>query len=383
MNLRLLAALLPGAIVMVPCLLGQAPAQQAPQQTQQQRPAPLNPNQPGGQQQPGQQGPSVQPGAPQAGGSVARNTAATSQRGPYILNVGDQLVIQVAEMEEIQQRPYRVDPEGNLILPVIGKLAVRGLTLEQFETLLLQTLKQYVREPQISVNLVELARGPQRVTAEEAPPIFMVGAFKVPGVLPLTPRMNLSEALTRAGGIDPSAARRIRVTRRVAEGTLPLKGTTTDASGRLVVAEITLGQAGEVLDPDEDIDIKPYDVLQANKLEAVYVLGDLGRVGPVPVPERGTLSLTQVLALSGGLGPTAKASKATILRAVGSSARRAEIPVDIKQVLAGRANDFPLLPNDVLVVPGSPVRNFLSPDRIITAGITVGLNALIFRALRR
>lgn len=383
MNLRLLAALLPGAIVGVPCLLGQAPAQQAPQQTQQQRPAPLNPNQPGGQQQPGQQGPSVQPGAPQAGGSVARNTAATSQRGPYILNVGDQLVIQVAEMEEIQQRPYRVDPEGNLILPVIGKLAVRGLTLEQFETLLLQTLKQYVREPQISVNLVELARGPQRVTAEEAPPIFMVGAFKVPGVLPLTPRMNLSEALTRAGGIDPSAARRIRVTRRVAEGTLPLKGTTTDASGRLVVAEITLGQAGEVLDPDEDIDIKPYDVLQANKLEAVYVLGDLGRVGPVPVPERGTLSLTQVLALSGGLGPTAKASKATILRAVGSSARRAEIPVDIKQVLAGRANDFPLLPNDVLVVPGSPVRNFLSPDRIITAGITVGLNALIFRALRR
>lgn len=286
-------------------------------------------------------------------------------------------------MEEIQQRPYRVDPEGNLILPVIGKLAVRGLTLEQFETLLLQTLKQYVREPQISVNLVELARGPQRVTAEEAPPIFMVGAFKVPGVLPLTPRMNLSEALTRAGGIDPSAARRIRVTRRVAEGTLPLKGTTTDASGRLVVAEITLGQAGEVLDPDEDIDIKPYDVLQANKLEAVYVLGDLGRVGPVPVPERGTLSLTQVLALSGGLGPTAKASKATILRAVGSSARRAEIPVDIKQVLAGRANDFPLLPNDVLVVPGSPIRNFLSPDRIINTGVTVGLNALIFRALRR
>lgn len=326
----------------------------------------------------------MQPGAPQVGGAIARNTAIPAQRGPYVLNVGDQLVIQVAEMEEIQQRPYRIDPEGNLVLPVIGKLAVRGLTLEQFETLLLQTLKQYVREPQISVNLVELAQGQQqRISAEEAPPVFMVGAFKVPGVLPLTPRMNLSEALTRAGGLDPSAARRIRITRRVAEGTLTLKGAASDPTGRLVSAEITLGLAGEVLDPDEDIDIKPYDVLQANRLESVYVIGDLGRVGPVALPERGTLSLIQVLALSGGLSPTAKASKATILRAVGSSARRAEIPVDIKQVLAGRANDFPLLPNDVLVVPGSPIRNFLSPDRIISTGVSVGLNALIFRALRR
>lgn len=326
----------------------------------------------------------MQPGAPQTGGGVARNTAAPVQRGPYTLNVGDQLVVQVADLEEIQQKPYRIDPEGNLTLPVVGKLAVRGLTLEQFETLLLQALKQYVREPQISVNLVELARGQQqRVSMDDAPPVFMVGGFKVPGVLPLTPRMNVSEALTRAGGLDPSSARRIRITRRVAEGTLPLKGANTDASGRVVSAEITLGLAGEVLDPDQDIDIKPYDVLQATKLEAVYVLGDMGRVGPVPVPERGTLSLTQVLALSGGLGPTARASRATILRAIGTSARRAEIPVDIKQVLAGRANDFPLLPNDVLVVPGSRLSNFLTPDRILGTAVTVGLNALIFRAIRR
>ncbi len=382
MNQRLFVLLLSGIL---PCLRGQAPPQQG---TPQQRQAPVNPNQPAGQQQPGQQqpgqAPAVQAGAPQSGGAVARNTAASpAQRGPYLLGPGDQLVIQVADMEEIQARPYRIDPEGNLLLPVVGKLAAAGLTLEQFEALLMQTLKQYIRDPQMSVNLVEMARGQQRMSTEEAPPIFIVGAFRVAGVLPLGPRMTLSEALTRAGGLDPSAARRIRFSRRVAEGTLPLKGATTDASGRIVSAEITLGQAGEVLDPGDDIDMLPYDVLQANRLEAVYVIGDFGRVGPVPLPERGTLSLIQVLALSGGLAPTAKASKATILRAVGSSSRRAEIPIDIKQILAGRANDFPLLPNDVLVVPGSTFRGFLTADRLLGTAVSVGLNALIFRALQR
>lgn len=380
MNHRLFVLLLSG---MLPCLRGQAPAQQA---APQQRQAPVNPNQPAGQQQPAQ-APAVQAGAPQAGaaqagGSVTRNTtAAAARRGQYVLSPGDQLVIQVAEMEEIKPQPYRVDPDGNLILPVVGKLVVAGLTMEQFEALLLQTLKQYIREPQMSVNLVEMARG-QQLPNEAAPPVFLVGAFRVPGVLPLTPNMTLAEVLVRAGGIDPSAARRIRITRRVAEGTLPLKGATNDASGRLMTAEVTLGHTGEVLDPADDIDMMPYDVLQANKLEAVYVIGDLGRIGPLPVPERGTLSLTQVLALSGGLAPTAKPSKATILRAVGNSARRAEIPIDIKQVLAGRANDFPLLPNDVLVVPGAS-RGLLTPDRLLSTGLGVGLNALIFRLLQR
>ena len=40
-------------------------------------------------------------------------------------------------------------------------------------------------------------------------------------------------------------------------------------------------------------------------------------------------------------------------RPILNTTRRAEIDIDVNDIYAGKANDFPLLPNDVLFVPRS------------------------------
>jgi hypothetical protein len=53
------------------------------------------------------------------------------------------------------------------------------------------------------------------------------------------------------------------------------------------------------------------------------------------------------------LSKQADPEKALVLRPILNTSRRAEIPVDLKKVLTGKASDFPLLPNDLLYVPRS------------------------------
>jgi hypothetical protein len=48
------------------------------------------------------------------------------------------------------------------------------------------------------------------------------------------------------------------------------------------------------------------------------------------------------------------------LRPIESTTRRAEIDLDVNEIYAGKANDFPLLPNDVLYVPRSYKRAALT-----------------------
>ena len=57
----------------------------------------------------------------------------------------------------------------------------------------------------------------------------------------------------------------------------------------------------------------------------------------------------------------ANRGKVRVLRPILGTSRRAEIDIDLNRVYAGKDNDFPLLPNDVLYVPRDSVRAFLVP----------------------
>ena len=52
----------------------------------------------------------------------------------YILGPGDQFVLHVADMDEISDKPLRVDPGGFVDLPLAGRMEVSGLSLEQLKS---------------------------------------------------------------------------------------------------------------------------------------------------------------------------------------------------------------------------------------------------------
>lgn len=267
-------------------------------------------------------------------------------RPVYLLSPGDQIVIRAQNVEEISEKPFRIDGEGFLNLPVVGRIRAAGLTVEQLEAALIDRLKLFVRTPQVVVSVVETAR-PQEV----ANPVYLVGAFKQPGVYPLGTRPEtLSEVLMRTGGLLPTAMRRVRVIRRAEQGRLDLKNVTEATDGKTTYGEVALTMTGELVDPADNIVMKPQDVIVAMKLEPVYVTGEVARSGAFPLEDREYLSATQILAMAGA-GPAADLERARVLRVVGDSSQRAEIAINIKDIFSGKANDFPLMANDVLYIP--------------------------------
>lgn len=296
--------------------------------------------------------------------------AAERLRPNYILGPGDQILIRAFEVEEISEKPFRIDGDGNLNLPLLGKIHAAGLSVEQLEADLQTRLKAMVRQPQVIVT----------VTQFRSEPVFFVGAFKAPGIYPLQGRRNLVDMLSAIGGMQPNASRRIKVTRRKEFGAIPLPSAVTSGDGVYTSVEISMGSLRENVNPAEDIVLQPFDVISVDRAEMIYIQGEVGRPGSLEVGERDYLSLIQALSLSGGLTRDADMKKARILRQVMNTSRRAEVPLDISKVMSGRDPDFPLLPNDVLYVP----RNS-SIKRNVARGLLIAMplaTTFIYVALR-
>lgn len=276
--------------------------------------------------------------APQA---PAADVSTGRLRPNYVLGPGDQIMIRAFEMEELSERPYLIDGDGNINLPQLGRLAVSGLTVERVEGLLVERMRTFVQRPQATVTIVQF----------RSEPVFFVGAFKAPGIYPLQGRRTLVEVLSTIGGLQPNASRRIKITRRKEMGPLPLPGAIESTDGKTTSAEISMGSLRENVNPAEDIVLQPFDVVSVERAEMVYVNGEIGKVGGFELGERESISVVQIISLAGGLSKDAMPAKARILRPVLNSSRRSEVPVDITRILAGKDNDFPLLPNDLLYIP--------------------------------
>ena len=87
------------------------------------------------------------------------------------------------------------------------------------------------------------------------------------------------------------------------------------------------------------------------------------------------------VSLAGGLGHTAKPEHARIFRPAPDGQKHEEIAVNIKQILAGKAEDIGLRPEDVLVVPTSSRKVFTTV--IISGALGAAVSSAIYAGVVR
>lgn len=295
--------------------------------------------------------------------------AGVDLRPNYLLGPNDQIMIRVPDVEEINEKPFRIDNEGQLNLPLVGRIRAAGLSVRELEAALTTRLREFVREPQVIITVVQF----------RAEPVFFVGAFRAPGIYPLQGRRTLVEMLTSIGGLQPNASRRIKVTRRLESGSIPLPNAVSDQEKKISTVEISMGSLRENVNPAEDIILQPFDVVSVERAELVYINGEVSRVGGIELGERDSISLTQALTMAGGFTRDSDRGKIRILRPVADTARRAEIEIDANSVFAGKENDFPLMPNDVLYVPRSRSRAIWTAVGLMSVG---SVPYILFNVLR-
>jgi polysaccharide biosynthesis/export protein len=270
-------------------------------------------------------------------------------RPNYVLGTNDQVLVRAPEAEEINEKPFRIDAEGNINMPLLGRVHAAGLTVQELEGDLVRRLREYIREPQVIITVVQF----------RSEPVFFVGAFRAPGIYPLQGRRTLVEMLTAIGGLQPNASRHIKLTRRAEYGPIPLPSALADPEKKISTIEISMGSLRENVNPAEDILLQPYDVISVERAELVYINGEVGKIGTFELGERDSVSIIQALTMAGGTTHDANRSKARILRPILNTNRRAVIEVDVKRIFEGKENDVPLLPNDLLYVPHSYKRQTL------------------------
>jgi polysaccharide export outer membrane protein len=266
-----------------------------------------------------------------------------SENAPYVLGPDDQIKIWALGMEEISDKPVRIDPAGNIDLAGVGQVHAGDLTVEQLRATLIERFSKLILHPQVSIEIVDFG----------SQPVSVMGAVNHPGIHQLHGRKTLVEVLSLADGLRPEAGPHVTISREIRYGPIPLFGSKLDSTGQFSVAVIDAKELLSGFRPAENILICPHDVITVSAPEVIYVIGEVKKPGEVPLRDRGSISVLQALASAQGYGATPAPQNSKIVRTVPGSQQRVDIPVDLTKIMAGKAEDIALRPNDILMIPVS------------------------------
>jgi polysaccharide export outer membrane protein len=134
------------------------------------------------------------------------NNSQSRQIKTYRLDIGDQISVSVTDFPEFNSAGP-VDPDGNFLVPILGRIPVLGLTLDEVQTKIrLELGRKYLREEPEVIAVLTAARPVQ---------LTILGEVQRPGFYTIAPNTSLAQVLLAAGGGTPRADLRSIVVRRV------------------------------------------------------------------------------------------------------------------------------------------------------------------------
>lgn len=264
----------------------------------------------------------------------------------YVLGPNDRITVRCLNAEEFPASAIRVDSDGQITLPFVGRVRLAGLTVSEAERQLTTQLSKFILHPDVALNVVE----------SHSQPVSVFGAVNNPGAYQLEGRKTLTEILSMAGGLRRDAGRTLRVTRRTEWGPLPLPSAARDASGNFTVAAVGIEELVRGTTPSANIEVRPYDVISVPAAELVYVVGQVRKPGGFTMTGRGDFTVLQAVSMAEGLERTASPKRTRILRKTDNSSR-VEIAINLDSIMSGRAPDVALRPDDVLFVPNNTAKS--------------------------
>jgi polysaccharide biosynthesis/export protein len=306
----------------------------------------------------------AQTGVPSLSGQSSSETSqpATSTASPqanqsmlypgedFQLGPGDLIVVRVF-MQADYQATVRLDLDGNVKLPFIGSVSLKGLTVREAQTLIADRLRtgEFYRNPEVMIQVMDTVNGTAIVTGE------------IHSTVPVATERSLKEVLLFAGGLPANASHTVKIVRRGPNGT-----------DQVLVVDLGTDLAASTA---ADVPIHPHDIIQITRASVVYVLGAFRNQGAVPLDQATPLTLLQLAALSGGVNFEGNNSGLRIIRTIGSD--RKVVEVNIKKIRDGKAPDPVLQANDIVFLPTDAMKATL---KSLGAGGVLGVISILIAA---
>ena len=278
-RLRALARVAVAIVVVAASVSAQARDTGPPRDVPQARPA--NPAQSanGAQTRDAAQARITPQGAPTPPTAAAAERASASTRDT--LGAGDSIRITVFQNPDLTTEA-RLSQGGAIVFPLIGEVALGGLTAAEAGSRIADQLKRgnFIVNPQVAVSIVQV-RSRQ---------VHVLGQLSRPGNYILEDSASrLTDVLTLAGGISATGSDTVTVL--------------TNRGGKIERHEIDVPAIFHGGDPSTNIQIENGDTIYVERAPVFYIYGEVQRAGAYRLEPN--MIVMQALSLGSGLTPRA------------------------------------------------------------------------------
>ena len=260
----------------------------------------------------------------------------------------------------------RVDRNGGVTLPMVGRLDVADKTLDEIATMIAEAYSpRYITEATVQAD----------VAMYQPTTVLVLGEVFEPGPVPLQRNQrSVLQAILRAGGPTQFASDQVVL---VSASDPQKKQAFRINSVEGLVEAAQLDRLGE------------QDIVWLGRRgnDFVYVNGLVGLSRPVPVPRGSSLTVLQALAASGGLRTDVTPREATLVRHT-SDGQDVHVKLDLDRIRNGSDANIQLAAGDILMVPDTletRVQDFINRNFFFRAGVsaTVSYNVSGIEFLNR
>jgi len=135
--------------------------------------------------------------------------AGTVETGDYILGGGDTIFVDVFQVPQYSGN-YQIPIDGSIFMPLIGRIPLRGLTMQQASDTISAAYGQFLRRPIITLRLVNSRPVNVFISGEINRPgsytaVITGGIGAAPGLVSGVQYPSLTQVIQQAGGISLTA----------------------------------------------------------------------------------------------------------------------------------------------------------------------------------
>lgn len=283
---------------------------------------------------------------------------------PYVLGIGDTIQLTAVNVPEFSGQ-QQVGTDGSILLPVVGRVGIAGMSVPEAETAIASRLSRELRRPRILITV--LKSRPLRVG--------IAGEIKQPGFYTLSAAdaiqsPSIAQAIQQAGGVTLSAnLQRIEIRRRDREkGVQKIVVNLSDIAQTGDLSQnLALRDGDSIFIPTADsIDLAAMGQLADSNLATtgqainVALVGEVSRPGAYKIEaskDGGSRpTLTQAIQQAGGITTDADLRQVQVRRLT-RSGKPQLITLNLWQLL--QEGD---LSQDLLLQPGDTIRLAKAPE---------------------
>lgn len=263
----------------------------------------------------------------------------------YRLGHGDRVLVNVFGEPDLDALNVQVAATGDVQLPILGRVHIAGLSLNEVQELLELEYSKHFIDPWVVVQL----------TASLSRPVYLLGAFNAAGVIQMERPTSVIQALSAGEGLMETAY--VRGARLIRDGQVAA----VDIHGLLNQGRM-----------DQNVWLEAEDTIYVPGMQdlRIYTLGAVSSPGAQPITN-GPLTLAQAISHAGGpVRAQANLKQVRVIRARSPVDGELYV-VDFKRILNGESFDMPLEPGDIVYVPPNGIGGWNDVVAAITPTISM------------